>query len=175
MRERGEKRAMANEGTSTYMEDTQDNRHLHLVRIREKKGIIRAVPAWIEAKEIRAASGDRSDCFVRGRVGGPLPARMEDVQSLGENIVVDETSVNREYPHHKDNVSAATFGISPAALPQVTNQALTRRTSRRSLRRSSGVMVSRRTIAEDKNNLLLRDSASPTDAHEGSCRAPPGR
>lgn len=36
---------------------------------------------------------------------GPVPTRAEEVERLGEEIVVQETSVDRKCTHHKDDIT----------------------------------------------------------------------
>ena len=44
-----------------------------------------------------------------------VPAGMEQVKALGENIVVNEASVDRESPHEQDDVPAAMATLAPLA------------------------------------------------------------
>ena len=84
------------------MNDTKHDRHLHLVRIRKEQRIFSSVPAGIDTHGICMAIGHSP----RG-VGGEVPSRVEDVQRLGEDVVVQESGVHREQTHKQDDVPAA--------------------------------------------------------------------
>ena len=90
----------------TYMNDTNNNRHLHLVRVGEDERIVGAMPAGIEAKGIYVASvHEIHDSRILNR--RHLPARMEEVQRFREDIVVDEAGVDGEQAHEEDDVTTA--------------------------------------------------------------------
>ena len=84
------------------MNNTEDDRKLHLVRVCENKRIFSSVPAGIDTHGISMAIGHSP----RG-VGGEVPSRVEDVQRLGEDVVVQESGVHREQTHKQDDVPAA--------------------------------------------------------------------
>lgn len=79
------------------MNDSQDDRHLHFVRVGENQSIVRTVPCRVETERIGRSCRDGTD----GTIGSlrPFPPRLPDVQRLGENIVVDKTRVHGEHAH----------------------------------------------------------------------------
>lgn len=87
------------------MYHTKNDRQLHFVRVGENQGVFRSVPCGVEAKGIRVAGGDgrqRAVTLVR-----PFPARVPDVQRLGEDIVIDQSSEHGEHAHEKDDIATA--------------------------------------------------------------------
>jgi len=84
-----------------HMDDAQDNRHLHLVRICEHKPVLGAVPAWVQPDRINIA-------IVLGLYLTRLevPSRVPDVHGLAEDIVVHKPSEHGEETHENDNVTA---------------------------------------------------------------------
>jgi len=84
------------------MGDSDDNGHLHLVRVRKDQGIRSTVPARVQAKGI-GVTVECDNCSVDRDV----PAGMEQMKCLGEDIVVNESSVDGEGSHEEDDVAAA--------------------------------------------------------------------
>ena len=88
------------------MNNTENDRHLHLVRVGEDERIVGAVPTRIETEGVYMSSVHKiHDCRVLDR--WHLPARMEEVQRLREDIIVDEAGVDGEQAHEKDDVTPA--------------------------------------------------------------------
>ena len=74
------------------MDDTEDDRHLHLERIGEDESIICSVPVWVDTEGVDLAVGNtRNRTFPIFR---PVETVGKEVQRLGEDIIVDETSVH---------------------------------------------------------------------------------
>ena len=90
--------------TGTYVDDTNYDRHLHLVRVGKDECVFRAMPAGIQSEGVRVAVRD-----TIGRTIREVPSRMEQVKRLGEDVVVDETGIHREHAHEKDNVTTAVW------------------------------------------------------------------
>ena len=88
---------------STYMNDTQNHRHLHLVRISEYKGVIRSVPARVQTKWISRIREHRSDRTVGLR---QLPSGVPEVKRFRKDVIVQKTSVDGENAHQENDVSA---------------------------------------------------------------------
>lgn len=89
------------------MYNTENDRHLHLVGIAEDERIFGFVPGGIQPEWISVLIGYRGHSLVA--VGfRPFPPRVEQMQRLRENVIIDETSVNRECPHEQDNVATTT-------------------------------------------------------------------
>lgn len=86
------------------MNNTHDDRHLHLVRVGKDQSVVRAVPIGVQTKRIYLASRLGSD---ESRLVGPFPARLPDVERFRKDVVVHEPSVDREKTHENDNVSTA--------------------------------------------------------------------
>jgi hypothetical protein len=82
------------------------------------------MPGRIETERVDAAirlcTHDAALCF-RER-----PARIEQVERLGEDIVVDEARINRERTHEQYDVSPANIPLS--AEPGTKGEMRTRRT-----------------------------------------------
>jgi hypothetical protein len=91
------------------MSDTKNNRHLHLVRVREDERVLRVVPARVEAKGIRVAIGVALDALALANLR-ELPTRVEEVECLGEEVVIDEAGVHGESAHEQDDVTAVEEG-----------------------------------------------------------------
>jgi hypothetical protein len=82
---------------ATYVYDTEDDRHLHLERVGKDEGIIGSVPVWVDTERINLSIGDtRNRTFPIFR---PIETVGPDVQRLGKDIVVNETSEYRESTH----------------------------------------------------------------------------
>lgn len=92
----------------TYVDNTQDDGHLHLVRVGEDERVVRTMPARVQAEWVDMTIGHTLSCLVSREV----PAGMEQMKSLGEDIVVDETSVDGESTHEQNNVATATCKVS---------------------------------------------------------------
>lgn len=95
-----------NEQWSTYVNNTNDDGHLHLQRVREHQTVISIMPGGIQTKRIDVTIVDSNDRIV-ALLCGPIPSRMKDVERLGEYIVVYEAGVYGEEPHEKNDVSSA--------------------------------------------------------------------
>ena len=61
------------------------------------------MPTGVQAEGIGVTS-ERAD----GPIDRDVPARVEEVEWLGEDIVIDETSVDGEGAHEEDDIAAAT-------------------------------------------------------------------
>ena len=95
------------------MDDTKNDRHLHLVRVGEDERVFRSVPCRVQSKRICMAIRHTDNRFVTMSLRD-VPAGMEQVKALGENIVVNEASVDRESPHEQDDVATAEQNVSSA-------------------------------------------------------------
>lgn len=95
----------AEDETKSHLDDTKDDGHLHLVRVGEDEEVVGSVPGDIDTDGVgvvvELALGDgRADL-------DPIETTLEDLHTLGEDVVVDEASVNREDAHEQDNVATA--------------------------------------------------------------------
>lgn len=89
------------------MNDTENDRHLHLIGICEQKLVVGSMPRGIETKRICVPVGDRRDRIVAVLLW-PYPSRVEEMKRLRKNVVVQESGVHREYAHEQDDIPAAT-------------------------------------------------------------------
>jgi hypothetical protein len=92
--------------------DTQDDRHLHLVRVNEEELVLRHVPSWIQPKGIHSAvrnAGDSSGIVV---CLGEIPPARENMKRLGEYIVIDEACENRKDTHKENDIASTTPRVS---------------------------------------------------------------
>ena len=101
-------------GTITHVDDTKHDGHLHLVRVREEELVVGTMPGRVKTEGIGVTIRDRghrlSPVMLR-----PRPARMEDVQRLGEDVVVEESGIDGEKTHEQDDVpTAASESVSHA-------------------------------------------------------------
>lgn len=87
------------------MDDTEDDGHLHLVRVGEDERVVRAVPVGVKAERVGVSGRLGKD--EAGRVGRPLPTRLPDAQRLGEDVVVHEPGEHGEGAHEDDDVATA--------------------------------------------------------------------
>ena len=87
------------------MNHPKNDRHFHLVRVREHQGIIRTMPAWVQAKGINVSIRDATNNTPIGF--REVPSRVPDVKRLGEYVIVHEAGVDGEQPHQKNDVSPA--------------------------------------------------------------------
>ena len=108
----------------THLNDSNDDRELHFDRIGECDLILRHLPNGIQSKWIRSAGKHLLiisiqriivrrwfQChrfhFVQIFIAElHSPRRSEDVQRFGEDIVVNETRVDREETHEENDVSS---------------------------------------------------------------------
>ena len=88
------------------MNDTEDDRHLQLVGVREEQLVVCAVPSRVKTERIGVPIGDSSEEGLIAALLGPRPSRVEEVSALREDIVVDETSVDGEGAHQQDDIAA---------------------------------------------------------------------
>jgi hypothetical protein len=89
---------------------TKNDRHFHLVGVSKDKRVVRAMPAWIQTKRIDVTiwlTMHDSALSV-----GERPPRTEQVEGLGEYVVVNETSVDGKGAHEKNNVPSAAVLLS---------------------------------------------------------------
>ena len=80
------------------MNDTKDDRHLHLERVGEDERIVGAVPTRVKTERIAGVgqgSLERASAVVRGE----RPRRVPDVHGLREDIVIDEAGVDGKDAH----------------------------------------------------------------------------
>lgn len=92
------------------MNDTQDNGHLHLVRVGEDQAVRGTVPARVQTKGIDMAVGNANI-----GVSLEVPSRVEQVKGSRNNIVVDETSIDRKETHEQNDVSSTACLLELAA------------------------------------------------------------
>jgi hypothetical protein len=86
----------------TYVDNTEDDRHLHLVRVGKYESVLRTVPAGIQTNGIHMS--------VRASFGIPLvpiPSRMPKMHGFAEDVVVYEPGEHGEYTHENDDVTTA--------------------------------------------------------------------
>lgn len=87
------------------MNHPKNNRHLHLVRVREYQTVICTMPCWIQTEginvSVRDAMKDSPIAFWE------VPSGVPYVKRLGEYVIVHEAGVNREQPHQKNDISPA--------------------------------------------------------------------
>lgn len=88
------------------MNDTNNNGHLHLIRVGKDQGIRGTMPSGIQAEEISVAVESADGPICR-----KVPARVKEVERLREDIVVNESSVSGKGAHEKDDITA-TSGMS---------------------------------------------------------------
>jgi hypothetical protein len=86
------------------MDNTDNDRHLHLERVRKDQGIVGTVPVRVNTERIHLAIGNGRNRALS--VVWPVETVGEDVQRLGEDIVVDESSEYRKGTHQQDQVSS---------------------------------------------------------------------
>eukprot|EP00128_Syssomonas_multiformis_P011489 Colp12_sorted_trinity150504_noHs@34485 len=95
--------------TEAHMNDTQDDRHLHLVRVQESELVFSKSPVRVNTERIGASEIFGNELKgrairVRGFVGNG-PATSKQIHRLGEHIVVDQTGVDGEKAHQKNEVA----------------------------------------------------------------------
>lgn len=95
------------------MDNTKHDRHLHLVRVGEDERVFRSVPRRVQSKRIRVPIRHSDDRLVTMSLRN-VPAGMEQVKALGEDIIVDEAGVDGESPHKQDDVATAERKVSSA-------------------------------------------------------------
>jgi hypothetical protein len=83
--------------------NTEDDGHLHLVRVGENQLVLGTMPSRVQTNRIdmTIVCASRSDSVVFWEV----PARVEQVRRLGEDIVVDHTGIDGECTHEQDDVT----------------------------------------------------------------------
>ena len=86
------------------MNDAEDDRHLHLVRVGKDEEVFRAVPGGVETEGVTVVGKHTNDgrLMVARR---NVPSGVEQVQRLGEKVVVDEASIHGEDAHEQDDVA----------------------------------------------------------------------
>lgn len=85
------------------MDNTNDDGHLHLVRIGEDQAVVGTVPSRVQAERIHMPI---VHCVYSAVVIlWEIPAGMEKMQRLGKYIVVKEPSIDGEYAHKQDDVA----------------------------------------------------------------------
>ena len=99
-------RVQVSDRLAAHMDDPEYNGLFHLVRISKDESVIRSVPIGIQSKWIRRATALSFDHSIR--ILGPLPSGAPDGERLGEDIVVQEPSVDRKGRHEEDDVSSTT-------------------------------------------------------------------
>lgn len=92
------------------MDNTHYDRHFHLQGIGEDENVVGTVPFRIESHEVGSSSRESFD-RSRSEIGRPFPARRENAKREGENIVVEETGVNREETHKEDDVTSVVESV----------------------------------------------------------------
>jgi hypothetical protein len=108
-----------------HLHDSDDHRELHLERVGEGDLVDGERPDRVQAERVRAAAehAQLAARHIRPRVRievehvgpvelervghGDAPRRAEDVDRLGEDVVVDEARVDAEQGHEEDDVAAA--------------------------------------------------------------------
>lgn len=85
------------------MSDTEYDRHLHLVGVGEDKSVLSTVPTRVKTERIDMAIVLAST----GAVVVEVPTRVEQVKGLGEDVVIDEASVDSKGSHEQDDVTTA--------------------------------------------------------------------
>jgi len=101
-------------GPNTHVNDTDDDRHLHLERIGKDERVVGTVPIGIDTKGVDFAIGDSSDRALP--VIWPIEPVGKDVQRLGEDIVVDKSSEDGKGTHQQDEVST-TRSLAAIGMP----------------------------------------------------------
>ena len=96
------------------MNDTEDDRHLHLVGVREEQLVVCAVPSRVKSERIGVPIGDSSEEGLIAALLGPRPSRMEEVSALREDIVVEEAGVDGENAHEQNDVTTAVTEVNTA-------------------------------------------------------------
>lgn len=91
-----------------YVNDTHNDRHLHLERIGEDQSIVRAVPSRVDTERIYGAIRDSCDDSFSLR---PVPARLEDGQGQREDVVVHESGKECKETHEEDDVTTKVEGV----------------------------------------------------------------
>jgi hypothetical protein len=86
------------------MNDTEDDGHLHLVRVAEHQRIIRPMPSRVQPEQVRPTRSDGLDGAVLSL--GPFPTRRPDVERLGKYVVVHQPGVHGKETHEEDDVSS---------------------------------------------------------------------
>jgi len=85
------------------VDNSEDDTHLHLVRVGEDESVVGSMPGGVESEGVGSML-NRGDGSVGVR---PFPSGLEESHRLGEDIVVDESGEHREDSHEKDDVSTA--------------------------------------------------------------------
>ena len=89
---------------TTYVGDTENDAHLHLVTIDEHKAIRRSMPGGIDPKGIcmSVGNGDNHRVFLSV---WPRPPSVEQMHPFGKDIVVHESGEDAEQAHEKNDVA----------------------------------------------------------------------
>merc|ERR1719393_127097 len=98
------------EKANKHLRHSENDGDLHLQGVHEDELVGRAVPRWVDAKRVWARAARVCD-VVHGleshsttlRVSAVHPPRAEQIQTDGEEVVVDETDVDRKEAHHGDD------------------------------------------------------------------------
>mmetsp|Transcript_23169 Transcript_23169/g.54823 ORF Transcript_23169/g.54823 Transcript_23169/m.54823 type:complete len:609 (+) Transcript_23169:149-1975(+) len=107
-------------GTSEHLNDTKDDRKLHLERVEEKQFVGGHVPDGVQSKWI-----DRFIRTVIGRLNSnvsffhfaivlafELETSAKEVDSEGETIIIHHTSVHGKETHHRDHVTTRVHSLA---------------------------------------------------------------
>ena len=78
------------------MDDTNDNRHLHLQRVGEDQSVLGSVPRRIDTEGVPSGGLDAFDNGALLKVGGPAELRLGESEREGEDIVVHESGEDGE-------------------------------------------------------------------------------
>ena len=84
------------------MSNTQYDGHLHLVRVQEHEAVVRTIPTMVYAKRIDMAIGFADQLAAPFAKVPPAPGQR---QCLREDVVVQESRVDRECAHEEDDVT----------------------------------------------------------------------
>jgi hypothetical protein len=83
--------------------DTDNDRHLHLERVGKDESIVGSIPVWINTEGVDMTIVDGRDRPLS--VLGPIETVRPDVERFGKDIIVDETGEDRERTHQQNEVS----------------------------------------------------------------------
>lgn len=133
------------------MNNTEDDRHFHLERIRENEGIVRTVPVRVDTEGVDSAGADGRDRSFS--IFWPIPAILPDVERLGKDIVVDETGKDRECTHEQDKVSST---VLVSANPYMNTAIYTykKKVSTFSLTPAPAIFFSKTHMARAERNMM---------------------
>mmetsp|Transcript_11663 Transcript_11663/g.23707 ORF Transcript_11663/g.23707 Transcript_11663/m.23707 type:complete len:519 (+) Transcript_11663:133-1689(+) len=100
-------------GTHKHLDDSKDDRELHLERVKEQQFIRRHMPNGIETKGINRTFiaiwvhefGFVTTFNFAGVLAVKLIARTKQVETKRETIIVHESSVNGKETHHSNHVT----------------------------------------------------------------------